>query len=124
MNRAIPDAMVSGYEHLIDTITLPDENDRHVVAAAIVAEASVILTANLKDFPPSHLPDGIVALAPDPFLCELFDLHPDEVLETMREHRQTLQKPSKTVEEYLSTLSANGLILLVQAIRGSGGVNQ
>ena len=124
MNRAIPDAMVSGYEPLIDSITLPDQDDRHVVAAAVTAEATVILTANLDDFPAHLLPAGIIALAPDPFLCELFSQHAGEVMETMREHREMLQKPRKTVEEYLSTLTGNGLILFVEAIRGSGWVDE
>jgi hypothetical protein len=39
MDSRIDDARVSGYEHLIDTITLPDPNDRHVLAAAIHGEA-------------------------------------------------------------------------------------
>ena len=117
MNRAIPDAMVSDYEDLIEGIAIPDEDDRHVVAAALTASANVILTVNLKDFPVKQLPDGIVAMAPDPFLHELFVLHPDEILETMREHRGMLQKPSKTVEEYLATLERNGLTSFVEAVR-------
>lgn len=117
MNRAIPDAIVSDYEALIDGIALPDEDDRHVVAAALMSGAKVILTANLKDFPAKQLPDGIVARSPDPFLCDLFSLHPVEMLETMREHRGMLQKPSKTVDEYLASLERNGLISFVEAVR-------
>ncbi len=48
---ALPGAIVSGYEHLIETIELPDRDDRHVVAAAIHCGASVIVTLNLADFP-------------------------------------------------------------------------
>ncbi len=33
MDKAVPDALVTGYEHLIDSIELPDRDDRHVVAA-------------------------------------------------------------------------------------------
>ena len=117
MNRAIPDAMITGYEPLIETITLPDVDDRHVVATAIAAEASVILTANLKDFPATQLPAGIFAIAPDAFLCDLFGQRPGEVLETMREHRQFLRKPTKTTEEYLSTLVSNGLSSFVELVR-------
>jgi len=117
MNRAIPDALVTGYDPLIDSITLPDVDDRHVVAVAMTAGASVILTLNLKDFPAGQLPTGVVAAAPDPFLCELFQHRPGEVLETMREHRSMLRKPSKTVDEYLATLTANGLVSLVELVR-------
>ena len=38
MDKALPDALVTGYEHLIDAIRLPDPDDRHVLAAAINAE--------------------------------------------------------------------------------------
>lgn len=51
MNEAIPDAMVIGYEGLIESISLPDPDDRHVVAAAVICNAEVIVTTNLKDFP-------------------------------------------------------------------------
>ncbi|MFE5700789.1 PIN domain-containing protein [Rhodococcus koreensis] len=55
MNRAVPDCLVTGYEALIPALTLPDEDDRHVLAAAIRAGAQVIVTANLRDFPDSDL---------------------------------------------------------------------
>lgn len=51
MDQAIPDACVSGYEKLIEGLTLPDIDDRHVLAAAIRCNASVIVTFNQKDFP-------------------------------------------------------------------------
>ena len=55
MNDALPGATVSGYEDLIPTVSLPDPDDRHVVAAAIAAGASIILTWNLRDFPPTSV---------------------------------------------------------------------
>ena len=51
MDRALPDACVSGYQRLIPAIELPDPDDRHVVAAAIRAKAQVIVTFNEKRFP-------------------------------------------------------------------------
>src|SRR5207248_6167241 len=55
MNDALPAAMVRGYEEHIPTVTLPDPDDRHVVAAAIAAKASLILTWNLRHFPENEL---------------------------------------------------------------------
>jgi len=55
MDRAVPDALVAGYEELIDPLTLPDPDDRHVLAAAIRGRADVIVTSNLKDFPETAL---------------------------------------------------------------------
>ena len=62
MNSHVRDCLVTGHESLIETITLPDPGDRHVVAAAIKSGASLIVTFNLKDFPTS-------ALAPLVFNC-------------------------------------------------------
>lgn len=65
MNRAVRDVRVENYETLIDALTLPDPDDRHVLAAAIRSDAQVIVTWNLKDFPPSALsPYGIEAQDP------------------------------------------------------------
>lgn len=55
MNKAVRDCLVTGYEPLIDALELPDPDDRHVLAAAIKARAQVIVTNNLKDFPPRAL---------------------------------------------------------------------
>ncbi len=55
INRAIRDCLVTGYEPLIEVVDLPDPDDRHVLAAAIKAHAQVIVTDNLKDFPPDVL---------------------------------------------------------------------
>ncbi|MEV5749880.1 PIN domain-containing protein [Actinoallomurus sp. NPDC052308] len=51
MNRAVPDALVTDCEPLIEGLKLPDPHDRHVLAAAIKAGAQIIVTANVKDFP-------------------------------------------------------------------------
>ncbi len=54
MNEAVRDCMVTGYEELIDALTLPDPHDRHVLAAAIRAGAEVIVTFNLKRLSGRH----------------------------------------------------------------------
>jgi predicted nucleic acid-binding protein len=53
-NRAFPDAMVYNYGQLITSLELPDEKDRHVLAAAIKTNANIIVTENLKDFPEDY----------------------------------------------------------------------
>ncbi len=55
MDEAVRDCLVTGYEDLVDSLTLPDPDDRHVLAAAIRASADCIVTCNLKDFPPDAL---------------------------------------------------------------------
>ena len=51
MNASVPDCLVTNYEKLANSIELPDPDDRHVVAAAIVGHADAIVTFNTKDFP-------------------------------------------------------------------------
>lgn len=72
MEAAIRDVQVSGYEGLVDGLTLPDPDDRHVLAAAIEAGANVIVTKNLKDFPAAVLSEhDIEAQHPDAFLLDV-----------------------------------------------------
>jgi hypothetical protein len=62
MVRAVPDCMVDGFDDLIAGLSLPDADDRHVLAAAIRAGAQSIVTCNLKDFPAETLaPYGVEA---------------------------------------------------------------
>jgi len=51
MDAHVPDSIVAGYEELVEGLELPDPGGRHVLAAAIRANAGVIVTFNLKDFP-------------------------------------------------------------------------
>lgn len=117
MNRAVPDAMVAGYESLIPTLTLPDADDRHVVAAALAGGAETILTLNLKDFPTDRLPDGLVAVPPDEFLSRLYDHDPTALLQAMAAHRASLTRPPKTPEEYADSLVNGGLAELARRVR-------
>lgn len=57
MDRAIPGALVTGYEPLMAGLMLSDPDDRHVLAVAIRCQASVIVTFNERDFPADVL-DG------------------------------------------------------------------
>ena len=110
MDRAVPDCLVTGYEGLIDTLDLPDLDDRHVLAAAIRSQAGVIVTYNLRDFPSAVLmPHGVEAQHPDEFVSHLFDLAPGAVCAAVRDQRAALQRPNRSVAELLDTFLALGL---------------
>ncbi|WP_394826727.1 hypothetical protein [Pendulispora albinea] len=66
-----------------------DPKDRHVVAAAVMSGAQVIVTANLKDFRPP-LPGGIEAQSPDEFLCNVFDFDPATTIERLEQQAEDL----------------------------------
>ena len=59
MRGAFSDSIVSGWEELDGTFGLPDVDDEHVVAAAVVAQADLIVTENLRHFPADRIPDRI-----------------------------------------------------------------
>ena len=118
MNQHGGDCLVKNYEHLIETLTLPDINDRHVLAAAIVAKAETIVTFNLRDFPASVLAQyQITALPPDPFLCALYEEHPDPVIAAAQQMHHSLKKPPKTREEFLDGLRSNRLNQFAQIMQ-------
>lgn len=59
---------------LVASLSLPDQNDRHVLAAAITGGADVLLTRNRADFPTRTLArHGILLREPDGFLSEMGD---------------------------------------------------
>jgi len=74
LDKAFPGSNVTNYESLIEGLSLPDPNDRHVLAAAIKGQAQIIVTANLKDFPTNALiPHSIRAEHPDVFISGCID---------------------------------------------------
>ena len=110
MDESVPDSLVVGYEQRIHAITLPDPDDRHVLAAAIHGAADCIVTFNLKDFPSSVLAGyEIEAVHPDDFIVRLLDSSPESVCSAVRSQRALLKSPPKTVAEHLVTLAAVGL---------------
>jgi hypothetical protein len=114
MNMHVRDCLVDDYQQLIETLSLPDPNDRHILAAAIHSGCSSIITYNLKDFPKSVLEKyNIEAQHPDDFLMTLLDLSSDIFLSTIKMHRMILKNPSKTIDEYLETLKKQSLIKTV-----------
>ena len=118
MNEAVRDCLVNGYEDLIDSLTLPDPDDRHVLAAAIRAGAHIIVTFNLRDFPREALVTfDIEAQHPDEFLLALFDLAPGIICGVVKRQRESLRNPPKSTEEMLETLESQGLTKFVARLR-------
>jgi hypothetical protein len=118
MNVAIPDCLVTGHEKLIDSLSLPDPDDRHVLAAAIKGGAKFIVTNNLKDFPAKVLVShGIAAIAPDEFVMRMVEARPLAVIEAARTQRARLRKPPMNVTDFLRSLEKQGLRKTVVFLR-------
>jgi hypothetical protein len=118
MNANVRDCLVEGYEKLIPALTLPDPDDRHILAAAIRSSSSVIVTYNLKDFPDKAMKEfGITAQHPDDFLIHLLDLAPDLVCAAAQRQRLSLKRPPMDAEEYLKCLARQSLSNTVEKLR-------
>lgn len=123
MNEAVRDCLVTGYEDVIESLAIPDADDRHVLAAAIRADAEVINTFNLKEFPATSLASyDIEAQHPDEFLVSLFEAAPGPVCGAVKRQREGLRNPPKTAEELLATLECQGLVQTVSRLRQFAGL--
>jgi hypothetical protein len=110
MDTSVPDACVTGYEGLIPALTLPDPSDCHVLAAAIRAGASAIVTFNEKDFPAEALkPYGLHTRHPDLFIRDVDGIDPGVVAEAARADLAHYENPPLSVDEYIEGIRSAGL---------------
>lgn len=121
MCDAVLDCMVTGFDELEEAITLPDVDDRHVVAAAVRAGASVIVTFNLRDFPDVEMArHGLVALHPDVFAVELLARSPAVVLEVLAMQAADLRSPPHSTMDVVASVEKCGLFRFGAALRAGG----
>ena len=102
--------MVENYESLVQMLDLPDEKDKHVLAAAIKTNANLIVTNNLKDFPVDYLASfSLSAKSADDFLTDIIDLNHDESIRAFKD--LVLQKKNPPYDKYevLDILRRNSL---------------
>lgn len=118
MNSHVLESLVEGYEQRINTLTLPDPNDRHILAAAIESKACLIVTWNLRDFPEDALkPFGVSAITPDDFILDQIGLSDELVINAVRRHKESLRNPSFTFDEYFLNLENQNLIESVKVLK-------
>lgn len=122
MRDAIPDWEVpeSAWISLNSGIQLPDPDDRHVLAAAIVGHADCIVTSNLKDFPMSFLMEyGIEAIDPDTFIIKQWDLDPVNAISAFKRMRARRKKPQSSPEDFAYALEIGGLPTTAERLRAA-----
>jgi hypothetical protein len=120
MHDACPDWEVpfEAWKSIESSLTLPDQGDCHVLAAAIVGHADCIVTCNLRHFPPESLePFGITALHPDEFIHHQLQLNPLGVLPAFKAMRNRKSKPPYTPAQFTDAMAHNGLLLTADFLR-------
>lgn len=106
MDQHVRGCRVKGYERWEQRLTLPDENDRHVLACV----ANAIVTFNLRDFPPECLNTfGVEAITPDVFVTRLAQRDEGLIPRVAEEHRLALKNPPMTPADYVESLKRNHL---------------
>lgn len=120
MHQTCPDWEVAAraWKPLEAALTLPDPDDRHVLAAALAGHADCIVTTNLVDFPVDVVePLGIDVLHPDAFLLGQLELDPFRVLPAFRDMRRRLKNPAMDASGFTQSLQRNGLVETADYLR-------
>jgi predicted nucleic acid-binding protein len=121
MSRSFPDAMVIGYEPLVDGMT-NDPKDRHVLAAAVRANAEVVVTFNVRDFPDQALkPYDMVAVHPDEFLLDQLDLYPGRTIDVLDRQAASYRREPTTLARLLPLLERAGVPLFTAEVGRQAG---
>lgn len=110
MESAFPDANTEVQLEIVEDIQIPDENDKHVLAAAITSEANYIITWNIKDFPKRVLQHySIKAIKPDGFIELLLEIDKEKVKTAFQNQLYSLKNPKLSKDQLVEILVKNGL---------------
>jgi hypothetical protein len=104
MTTAFDDALVENWEPYDGAFGLPDPDDEHVVAAAVVGGASTIVTDNLRDFPTAKIPRHIKVLSPAQFAADTVAVAPDLARHALEAMARRFVTPRLSLEEILTRL--------------------
>jgi len=122
MRAIMPDALITGFEALEPGLTLPDADDRHVLAAAVACRAEALVTFNLDDFPAAVLARcGMRVRSPDAILIELADKDMAGLLAAVRTVRARLKAPPVSASDYASGLARAGCPRVAALLAGRLG---
>jgi predicted nucleic acid-binding protein len=120
MQESFPESWIYNYRKLIPALELPDEDDRHVLAASIKADATHIVTENMKHFPSNLTVEyDITPIRPDDFLYNTYELYPEQCVSAIIKMLDRYATPSFNLPEYIMLLRSNGLVNMAQVIQSS-----
>lgn len=118
MDAAFEDARIEARPEVVIEIQLPDLDDRHVVATAVVGRADAIVTMNVRDFPIEVMESlAIEVVHPDDFLLNQLDLAPRLVVDLVMEQAAQTTSPKLTPIDLASRLARAGVPKFSDEIR-------
>ncbi|MCL1923899.1 MAG: PIN domain-containing protein [Propionibacteriaceae bacterium] len=118
MQRAFPNASMSGSSEVPNQHLFPDPDDIHVIASAMAADISTIVTANVRDFPARLIESlGVTVVTPDELLLSLLANHQSEMIQVIIDVADSLQSPPQTAQNVLTALEAAGVPRFVATIK-------
>ena len=117
LSAAFPAAEVPEAPHVEQRLYLPDENDLHVLAAAIACGADAIVTVNAADFPRGTLAaEGLDRRDPDGLLWDFASRAPEAmaaVVETVRARAEAISGQPQPLKPLLKRARLNRLARLL-----------
>ena len=125
MASHFPDALAIGWEPLEGSFGLPDLADEHVVAAAVVSMAGVIVTNNHKHFPVVSLPPSVEIQSPAEFAENQVGLNVPAATRAVSAiaGRSGLRGPVMTEDDVLEALERryqmSAAVNLIRSARGA-----
>lgn len=105
MRQYFGDAEVTGWEPLEGSYHLPDPDDEHVIAAAQIGGAGVIVTENFRDMPTHLVPSTIQLQSPPEFALNTVTLNPAAAVRAVEAMARRFREPPLTAIEILDVLA-------------------
>lgn len=120
MRVAVPDWAVcpKGIASIEQSLQLPDMNDRHVLAAAMIGHADCIVTDDKWGFDDEIVSQyGIEIIDTDSFIVNQLDLDEYQALAALKAMRLRWKNPDATPDNFCAVFEKNKLLLTAQRLR-------
>jgi hypothetical protein len=121
MDAAFEGASAPGDPASLGARGFPDPGDRHVVAAAVAAGATVVVTANIRDFPEVLMAEfGLAVMSPDEFLLGLLGQEEAAMTAVVVKVAAALRNPERSPGDILAALALAGAPGFAARVRRPG----
>ncbi|MCZ4275316.1 PIN domain-containing protein [Rhodococcoides yunnanense] len=121
MSSAFDDARVVEWETLDGSFGLPDPDDEHLVAAAVVGGAEATVSDNIKDLPRGKVPAHIQVIKPADFAANTVAVSPDTAIRALKTMSSRYSNPPLSSADALEIVNSRyGMSEAVELMKSSG----